>query len=79
MSSLIPDDTPEYMTPAWIGCMNWAIQEPEIRAAFESDTGMRYTPPNNALDEMIDNATGYGEDYVKSFVQWANINVWGSI
>ena len=34
IKSLRPVDTPPYMTGAWIGCMRWAIGEPDIVAMF---------------------------------------------
>lgn len=73
----MPDDTPDYMAGAWIGCMQWAIGEPEIREEFEAETGHRYVAPRTPIDKMIDDATGHGTDYVAAFVEWANKNVWG--
>lgn len=74
---LMPADTPDYMAPAWVGCMQWAIGKPEIRAAFEAETGHHYSPPQSPIDRMIDQATSHGSAYVKAFVLWANENVWG--
>lgn len=76
---LMPADTPMYMAPAWIACMQWALANDSIRAQFESDTGNHYTPPRTALDAMIDSATGHGSAYVEAFVAWANENVWGPL
>ena len=60
----MPADTPDYMAPAWVSCMSWAIRHDEIRRAFEAETG-------------IDAATGRGNAYVAAFIEWANANIWG--
>ena len=75
----MPEDTPEWMVDAWFSCISWALGEPEIRAAFEADTGHRYIAPSNAIEVAIDESTGHGKAYVKAFVAWANVNVWGSM
>ena len=74
---LMPADTPDYMFPAWLGCMEFALGEASIRACFEKDTGLKWRPPENGLDAAIDKATGYGENYVARFIEWANVNVLG--
>ena len=76
---LMPADTPDYMMPAWLGCMHWAIGEDNIRAAFEAETGHRYTAPKNGLERMIDESTGHASAYVEAFIRWANENVWGPL
>lgn len=76
---LMPSDTPDYMAPAWAGCLSWAIGEPEIRATFERETRMKFAAPKSGLDRMIDEATGHSSAYVKAFIEWANVNVWGPV
>ena len=76
---LMPADTPDYMAPAWAACMSWALGDPVVRSEFEAATGMRWTPPKNAIDRAIDAATGHGDAYVRAFIQWANVNVWGPL
>ena len=34
VDALRPSDTPAYMTEAWLGCLVWAINQPEILAWF---------------------------------------------
>ena len=75
---VVPPDVPEYAWPAWISCLSWALGEEEIRKAFEKDTGLKYSPARCMLDLMIDDATGWRENYVSQFVAWFNKNVWGS-
>lgn len=77
--SLMPADTPDYMAPAWASCMSWVLGDPDMRVAFEADTGMKFIPPRNGLERMIDDATGHGDAYVAEFIRWANENVWGHI
>lgn len=56
--SLMPADTPDYMAPAWASCMQWAIGEPDILAAYRAETGDRWEPGKTGLDRMIDKACG---------------------
>ncbi len=72
-----PADVPECMWPMYFSCLQWAIGEPEVMAAFKADTGLSYSAPRCGLDRMIDEATGLQENIVKSFVEWFNKNVWG--
>lgn len=77
--SLKPADTPDYMAPAWLGCIGFAARDAGICATFEAETGKRWTPPRNGMDAMIDAATGADWAYVKAFIEWVNVNVWGPI
>lgn len=72
-----PSDVPECMWVMYFCCLQWAIGEPDILAAFTADTGLSYSRPKCGLDAMIDEATGLQEKIVKSFVAWFNTNVWG--
>lgn len=72
-----PADVPEYAFPAYFSCLQWALGEDEIRAAFEKETGKRYSAARCTIDLLIDDATGWREDYVKAFVEWFNANIWG--
>lgn len=76
---LMPSDTPDYMAPAWVGCISWAIGNPEIRATFMTDSGLKWEPPKTELDRMIDKATGADERFIEAFIVWANDHVWGKI
>lgn len=75
---LLPSDTPEYMLPAWLGCISFALKQPEMIAAFRKDTGNLWKP-GTGLDKMIDEATGADWHFIKAFVLWANVNVWGPL
>lgn len=76
---LKPQDTPDYMIPAWASCIHWASTERGILDAFLKDTGMSIVPATDPLSRMIDDATGKNDAIVKAFVLWVNDNVWGPI
>lgn len=62
----------------WAGFVNWAISEEPIRREFEESTGFpRLSIPKNALEAMIDEATGIHDDYLKTFVRYITENYWG--
>ncbi len=56
-------------------CVRWAWETPEMREAFERDTGMK--PAESPIDAMIDESTGYDEQVADAFVRWVIANVWG--
>jgi hypothetical protein len=61
----MPDDTPDYMAPAWVACMERSITDDEILQTFEDQT-------DNAKSVL-------NEQYVLAFIAWANIHVWGHV
>jgi hypothetical protein len=77
--TLMPHDTPLLMAPAWVGCLHWAASEPSIIKAWQADTGCNWRPGRTPIDRMIDEATGADYAVFKSFVEWVNKNIWGSI
>lgn len=79
IEDLRPADTPEYMTPAWIGCLSWAIGTPEIVDAFRKESGLMWKPGRSGFERMIDEATGAERHFIEAFIRWANVNVWGPI
>ena len=76
---LMPQDTPDYMAPAWASCLMWAAGEPQIVAAFRKDTQCTYIPPRNKIEEMIDDACGSVELLGNQFAEWFNANIWATI
>lgn len=77
--ALMPEDTPAYMAPAWLGCIHWAVGNDEIMAAFRAETGNAWVPASDGLGRLIDEATGADVAFFTAFVQWVNVNVWGPI
>lgn len=77
--SLMPTDAPDYMAAAWLGCVSWAASNTDILQAFRDETGNRWVPPRSGLEAMIDAATGADWQFIKSFIEWVNVNVWGPI
>lgn len=78
-SSLLPLDTPEYMAPAWASALMWSAGNDEIVQQFRADTGCTWTPAGNPLAQMIDQATGADVAVARQYVEWFNVNVWGSM
>ena len=76
---MMPADTPEYMAPAWLGCLSFASRQPEILAWFHDATGMPTTLGGSPIEQMIDEATGYDKKVITAFVQFVNANIWGPI
>lgn len=76
---LKPADTPDYMIPAWLGCITFAIRQPGALDQFRADTGFNWEPGKTGIDRMIDEATGREQDFVREFVLWVNRNVWGPV
>ena len=72
-----PPDTPEYMQPAWLGALDFALSQDGIVAAFREDTGNQWHPGKTGIDRAIDKATGAEEQFLREFVEWFNVNVWG--
>jgi hypothetical protein len=79
IADLMPSDTPDYMFPAWIGCVHFAIGNDAIVKQFRNDTGMTWEPGASGLDQMIDDATDAPWKFVKEFVEWVNLNLWGKL
>ena len=79
LESLRPSDTPAYMTQAWVDCLIFAINQPEIVAQFREESGNNYSVGRTPIERMIDDATGRTQQFIVEFVKWANINVWGPL
>ena len=63
-------DTPAYMNDAWIGCLQLAIEQPEIIAWFREETGNRWSPGGTVIERMVDDATGAPHQFIVQFVKW---------
>ena len=79
LEDLRPSDTPAYMNDAWLGCLVWAISQPDVVAQFREETGNKWVPGKTPIDRMVDDATGASRQFIMEFVEWANVNVWGPI
>jgi hypothetical protein len=75
--SLKPEDTPDYMTDAWLGFILFAGGETLICEQFKKDTGLTFQAATSPLDQMIDKATGHDEHLIREFVLWVNKALWG--
>jgi len=79
ITTLLPDDTPEYMLPTWLGCISYAISQERILEQFRQETGNRWKPASTVFGRMIDEACGIDKDFICEFVLWVNVNLWGPI
>lgn len=77
---LMPADTPDYMAPAWRGCMTWAASCPDVRRAYQKDTGDTWQPsaPGSA-QHRLDEKSGADLAFLDRFIRWANDAIWGSL
>lgn len=73
LSPFIPKDS--LMVQPWVDCLHWAIADPNVLQQFIDETGSP-RPAGNALDRMIDQATGADRALVVKFVAWFNERVW---
>lgn len=64
---------------AWFGFIRWAIGRPEIRARFQTETGLSLDSLDgrSPIEAMVDKATGYRDDVIGHFVEWATREIWG--
>jgi hypothetical protein len=76
---LMPADTPSYMAPAWLGLIDFAIQEPAVVAEFRRQTGNNWKPSADPFVTMVDEATGADKAFIEQFIGWVNVNLWGPI
>lgn len=78
LDDLIPDDF--LMQIAWQDCLHWAVGEPRIMDQFTAQTGLKFSPPKNLFEKLIDEACGNdGFAVTRAFIIWFNANVWGDI
>ena len=66
------------MLPAFIGCVQWALGEPEVMDAYRRATDDNWLPPKTIVDEMIDKATGADFAFCQRFSDWVEENVFGT-
>lgn len=79
IESLKPADTPDYMMPAWLGCISFAMNTPDVFETFRTETGNKWQPARTPIDRMIDESIGAEWEFIKAFVLWVNVNVWGPV
>lgn len=67
------------MLEAWLGCVHWAIGQPEIRDAFRRQEGRDLSVLLNRapMAQMIDEATGRDREILISFCDWVTVHFWG--
>lgn len=75
--AMMPADTPAFMFPAWWSCILFAAGDDDLRKQFTDDTGVKFSPPKNGIEAMIDAACKTDEHFARRFIEWVNVNVWG--
>ncbi|MFM7851281.1 MAG: hypothetical protein ACKO96_05020 [Flammeovirgaceae bacterium] len=76
---LKPNDTPDYLIPAWLGCISWAVSTKEITDAFYAESNLPPLAQLGTFASEIDKACGLHESTLKAFIEWVNINYWGDL
>ena len=68
------------MMGAWVACLSWATGQPDIMAAFKTDTGYDLDSITMArgIDKMVYDATGYTRTAFIAWCDWATKNLWGT-
>jgi len=67
------------MAGAFVGCVRFALGEPELRQQFKDETGQDITAlvTGSPIDRMIDEATGHDRAVFAAFADWVSVNLWG--
>ena len=77
LAALAPTD--DFMLSAWLGCLHWALGDPQIRENFYKASGLRWDPPQTTIEQLVDNATGAAGEYLIAFAAWVNKEIWGEV
>jgi hypothetical protein len=77
----LPEDTPEYMAPAYFGCLRWALGFDPILDSFFEVTGISLSPARSGINKLVDDATGFdpNENFLRAFLPWFDEQVWGKM
>lgn len=67
-----------YMLPAFLGCVDWALTEPDMVEAFRAKSGHTWKPAHTAIDAMIDRATGADLKFIQDFVDFVASDIFGT-
>ena len=67
------------MAEAWACCLEWAITQEPTRDNFKAATGYDLMKLVNrtAIDNMIDQSTGFEKQVMLTWLDWATENIWG--
>lgn len=76
IEDLRPAGMLDYMMPAWLGLVHFALGQPEIVAAYRETTGDTWRPGKTPIDRMVDEATGRDRVFVQDFIGWVNVALW---
>lgn len=79
MLDLMPADTPCYMADAWLSAIDFTLGNPEAVSAFRLETGFNWKPGSNPIERAIDEVAEMPEHFLRAFIPWFNVHVWGPI
>lgn len=61
---------------AWPAFIEFALKNDEIRKEFIAETGHVFDR-QTAIEAMVDRMTGYRDDVMRRFVEWATVELYG--
>jgi hypothetical protein len=69
-----------YAIPGWLSCIRWATADPIVLASFTKDIKSQLAE-GKTLADMLDivRAEDKEFEFLLTFIQWVNKNVWGEI
>ncbi|MFC5353572.1 hypothetical protein [Azospirillum himalayense] len=71
-------DRDAFQALAWAGFISFASNNSDLIAAFEQETGRRFTcPPSGPIASAIDGDSGSADDNAMAFAVWASRTQWG--
>ena len=76
ITTLAPPTMPDHLLPAWVDYIRWAMDQEGMLYAYRLETGDQWAPARTPIDQMIDDATGRGEQFIKNFISWLNPSFW---
>jgi hypothetical protein len=79
LAQYAPSGDEAYLLPAWLGCLSWALTNPQVLEQFEKSTGFKRNHARSPIERMIDEATGMQAEYFAAFAKWMNENIWGGV
>jgi len=71
-------ETDPVMQGAWAACLSYTVRRTDALQRFEKETGLKFRPATNGIERMIDQATGFEDDFLEKFIDWFNEKIWGS-
>jgi len=71
-------DNDPLMYGAFVGCVRWALGEPEIMARYREESRDNFEIGVTGLERMVDAATGADLAFFQRFSDWVEVNLFGT-